>query len=613
MIIRRLAAAVSHSRNAWREPSNRLARKTLQSAAVLMICAALPSQAQTLAEGFSSTVVFSGLTEPTAVRFAPDGRVFIAEKGGTIKVFDGLGDPAADMLDDILSEHVHNFSDRGLLGLAIDPDFPTRPYLYVLYSHDQRPDGGSWGDTCPDPPGSNDDGCVINARLSRLEVSIKNELAGGEEILLSGNWCQQYPSHSIGDLVFGEDGMLYASAGDGASFIFADYGQGGGSPGSPVPTNPCDDPPGGEIAPPTAEGGALRSQDLLTSGDPIGFDGTLLRIDVSELPAQAPADNPLLDNADPGDDLIVAHGLRNPYRITHRPGTPEIWIGDVGWNLWEEINVVADPTDATIENFGWPCYEGSYSDGSGSRNRVAPPYNNLNVDLCEDLYDQGIRPLGGTASSETTPPFYAYSHLERVVPGEVCGFFSSSPAGIAFYGGDRYPNRFQGAAFFQDSSRQCAWAILPGADGAPDPSRRFSFFRSPTGFPVDLQAGPEGDLFYVTIDDGSVHRIRFDRDTQLAVSGDCPGTATLEVSDATPGGPIGIAIASNPGTFVVPSGECAGTTIGLDSPTLLTTIDADGDGNAAFSGPIPPAACGASVQAIDLRTCKTTPPVQIAP
>src|SRR6185437_2128021 len=98
----------------------------------------------------------------------------------------------------------------------------------------------------------------------------------GTETVLIEDWCQQYPSHSIGTLDFGPDGMLYASAGDGASFNFADYGQ----DGSPV--NPCGDPPGGvggTQTPPTAEGGALRAQDVRTSADPTTLDGSILRLD----------------------------------------------------------------------------------------------------------------------------------------------------------------------------------------------------------------------------------------------------------------------------------------------------------------------------------------------
>ena len=50
--------------------------------------------------------------------------------------------------------------------------------------------------------------------------------------------------------------------------------------------------------------------------------------------------------------------MRNPFRFTFRPGTSELWIGDVGWNDWEEIDRILSPTDSTVENFGWPCYEG---------------------------------------------------------------------------------------------------------------------------------------------------------------------------------------------------------------------------------------------------------------
>jgi glucose/arabinose dehydrogenase len=116
---------------------------------------------------------------------------------------------------------------------------------------------------------------------------------GSEEVLLE-DWCQQYPSHSVGDLAFGADGALYASAGDGASFSFADYGQEGSPP------NPCGDPPGGVgavLSPPRAGGGALRSQDLRTRDDPVGLDGSILRLKPST-GAPFPG-NPLIDKSPP--------------------------------------------------------------------------------------------------------------------------------------------------------------------------------------------------------------------------------------------------------------------------------------------------------------------------
>jgi glucose/arabinose dehydrogenase len=89
------------------------------------------SGAQILPSGFSEQVVFSGLTEPTVVQFASDGRVFVAEKSGLIKVFDNLSDTTPTVFAD-LSTKVYNFGKSGLLGMALDPDFPSMPYVYVL-------------------------------------------------------------------------------------------------------------------------------------------------------------------------------------------------------------------------------------------------------------------------------------------------------------------------------------------------------------------------------------------------------------------------------------------------------------------------------------------------
>ena len=96
-----------------------------------------PAQAASLQPGFEEKVVFSGLTNPTAVRFASDGRVFVAEKRGVIKVFDSLTDTSADTFAD-LNVNVHNFWDRGLLGMTLSPNFPTDPYVYVLYTYDHE-------------------------------------------------------------------------------------------------------------------------------------------------------------------------------------------------------------------------------------------------------------------------------------------------------------------------------------------------------------------------------------------------------------------------------------------------------------------------------------------
>src|SRR6185436_18445953 len=158
--------------------------------------------------GFQEQTVVSGLSLPMNIEFAPDGRLFVAEKAGVIKVFDNLADPTPTVFAD-LSRNVHNLVDRGLLGLALDPQFPTRPYVYVLYTYDAPPGQVApyWNDNCDSVGGGNAGRCVVTARLSRLTAN-GNVMTGTEQVMLQG-WCSQFASHTIGDLHFGADGYLY--------------------------------------------------------------------------------------------------------------------------------------------------------------------------------------------------------------------------------------------------------------------------------------------------------------------------------------------------------------------------------------------------------------------
>ncbi len=451
--------------------------------ALIALVSPLAAAAGTLPPGFQETTALSGLTNPTVVRFAADGRIFVAEKSGLVKVFSGIGDPTETVFAD-LRTNVHDFWDRGLLGLALHPDFPATPWVYVLYTMD-APIGGTppvWNDDCQYPPGATEDGCVVGARLSRLTAA--GDLMTGPEEVLIEDWCQQYPSHSIGTLDFGDDGALYVSAGDGASFTFVDYGQAG------LPKNPCDDPPagvGGFETPPTAEGGALRSQDLRTLADPVGYNGTILRLDPAT--GAAMPDNPLVGGGDAKDDRIVAYGLRNPFRVRARPSSGEVWIGDVGWDAYEELNVLAAPTSA-VQNFGWPCYEGS---------ATQPGYEFTFLDVCTNLY---------ATPDAVSAPLFSYHHANPVVGGDGCSTGSSAISGLAFYGGGSYPPAYDGALFFADYSRNCIWVMFAGAGGDPDPATRTSFDVG-ANVPVDLEIGPGGDLYYVDIFGGAVHRISY--------------------------------------------------------------------------------------------------------
>jgi glucose/arabinose dehydrogenase len=461
--------------------------------------------------GFSEVVAISGLTQPTAVAFAVDGRVFVGEKSGLIKVFDSLSDTTPTVFADLRTQ-VHNFWDRGLLGLALDPQFPTRPYVYVLYTYDAVPGGSAprWGtvggtsDGCPNPPGATTDGCVVQARLSRLTAS-GNQMTGSEQVLVGG-WCQQFPSHSAGTVTFGPDGALYASAGEGAGFNYVEYGQ---------TKNPCGDPPspaGTSLTAPTAEGGALRAQSIRRpTGQPVTLGGTIIRVDPNT-GAGLPG-NPFASSADQNARRIIAYGLRNPFRFDIRPGTQQLWLGDVGWDTWEEVNRIADIDDGVAENFGWPCYE-----GTGRQ----PGYDAADLTRCESLYGTG-----------QTAPFHRYQHNAKVVSSDSCPVGSSSVSGIAFENGSNYPSDYDGALFFADASRGCIWVMKRG--GGPDPSpSQLSQFIGGAGQPVQVVTGPGGDIFYVDLESGQVRRVVFNGanhpPTAVISASPTTGTAPLTVS-----------------------------------------------------------------------------------
>ena len=347
----------------------------------------------------------------------------------------------------------------------------------------------------------------------------------GSEKVLINDWCQQFPSHSVGDIAFGKDGQLYMTGGDGASFNYVDYGQTG---------NPCGDPPGGgSLTVPTAEGGALRSQDIRTNGDPLGLSGSLIRVDPASGNPSSDPNTTETNQSILNQKRIVAYGLRNPFRIAIRPGTNDVWIADVGWDRTEEINRVgADPTP----NFGWPCYEGT----------VRRYDNGLN--LCNSLFSSG----GATA------PYFSYEHGAPVDPTDGCSATNGSAVtGLRFYQrvaaqSAAFPAAYDGALFFGDNSRSCIWVMKPGTNGLPDPAGAKLFEPTQQGV-VDIELGPDGALYYVSLDGSRIYRIAYESSNRAPTArvsatpdhGAAPLTTLLDarasrtriraISSATPG------------------------------------------------------------------------------
>jgi glucose/arabinose dehydrogenase len=497
--------------------------------ATIAVMLALPLSAAAepaLPAGFQDEVAIPKIEQPTNIEFAPDGRVFVAQKPGRIVVFDSVDDTSAETFADLRTQ-VYDRGDRGLLGLALDPDFDSgRPYVYALYTYDHilgdpnpAPKWGTantTGDPCPDNNGG--DACLASGRLVRLTAEGNHAAptaAAPTQIQLLEGWCQQFSSHSVGDLRFGPEGALYVSGGDGASFSSADYGQFG----NPVP-NPCGDPPGGKgvaLTPPTAEGGALRSQNLKV------LNGKILRID-PDTGAALPS-NPLASSPDANTKRIVASGFRNPFRFEFDSKTGEIYVANVGSSELEEIDRFQVPP-TSLFNSGWPCYEGLVRHFQ---------YRNLGLNACESLYN---------TPGSTTQAFFYYSHGQLVVPNDECPRdFGSALGGVEFYEGDEFPSAYDGAFFFADSVRGCVWVMFPGGDGRPDPSTATRFLREDRIYPaIDIEEGPDGFLYYTDLvgyepASGSIHRIFYEPGAPKArLTANPPYGTTLPLSvtfDAT--------------------------------------------------------------------------------
>lgn len=239
----------------------------------------------------------TGLGVATDVTHAGDGRLFVARQYGAVFLVRDSGDVSNIEFLNIAGQVLNN-GERGLLGIAFDPDHATNGHFYVNYVT-----GVGDGVT----------------RISRFTVGANPDVAdpASEVVLLS--LPQPDPIHNGGGLAFGPDGYLYCALGDGG--------------GAEDPNN---------------EGQNLAS-----------LFGAILRIKPeADGTYSIPPDNPFA-NAQ-GDTLpeIWAYGLRNPYRIGIDPLNGDLWIGDVGEASYEEMN--RWPLELnTGPNFGWRCYEGN--------------------------------------------------------------------------------------------------------------------------------------------------------------------------------------------------------------------------------------------------------------
>lgn len=314
--------------------------------------------------------IASGLPGPIGVSIAPgEPRLFVIGQTGRIVIVDG-GKVAGTFLD--ISGRISCCGERGLLGLAFHPQFASNGRFFVRYTD-------SAGDI----------------RISEFHVSANPNVAdpGSEKVLLTIPH-PSFSNHNGGRIVFGPDGYLYIGTGDGGS---------GGDPNN-------------------------HGQSLAT------LLGKMLRIDVDGTsagkPYAIPPDNPFVGQSGKLPE-IFSYGLRNPYSFSFDRLTGDLWIADVGQDLWEEIDrAPASTGGGNGTDFGWSIMEGNHC----------------------------FKPTTGCNATGLTPPYAEYGHGTNDSNG--CAII-----GGYVYRGAAYPQLY-GRYFFGDECSGHIWDV-PAAGGSP--------------------------------------------------------------------------------------------------------------------------------------------------
>lgn len=337
---------------------------------------------QTLPAGFTSVQVVSGLLKPAAMTFAPDGRIFIAEQDGYVRVVKN----GALLSTPMIKLRVNLRGEGGLIGIALDPNFSSNQYLYLYYTLH----GGA------------------RNRISRFKVSGDIASPSTEQIILNLDTLIA-TIHNGGAMHF-KEGKLYVATGENSN--------------------------------------EANAQNLDT------YHGKVIRINPD---GSIPAGNPYTSGSDQ-KRRIWSYGLRNPFTFAIQPGTGKIFVNDVGFNAWEEINDATSPG----KNYGWPAAEGNSSN---------PAYTNA---------------------------VYAYEHGRN-------DEFGCAITGGTFFNPPQtnYPAAYAGRYFFQDYCGQ--WIKTLNLSVSPPAIETFA-----TGVGNDalyLTTGNDGNLYYLIRSTGSLYKI----------------------------------------------------------------------------------------------------------
>jgi glucose/arabinose dehydrogenase/regulation of enolase protein 1 (concanavalin A-like superfamily) len=360
-----------------------------------------------LLPGFAKKQLAGGLKNPVVFAFAPTGDIFVGEQAGTILIYRN----GAILPTPLGTINTDGSNEKGLLGLAVDPNYATNGYIYVSYTTVDE-----------------------HAQLSRFTVQNGAINLSSEVVFMKGNQLQN-PHHSANDLHIGPDGKLWWSVGDN------------------VP--------------------AITNAQTLDN-----IYGKILRF---RLDGSIPTDNPFLHV--PGAiPAIYAYGLRNPFRFSFLPNGKAI-TEDTGSSYWEEFDTIQPGG-----NYGWDFYEGN---------------------------------CGSCGFINTT---YAYGHLP----------VDGAASAVAGYTGSVFPKQYDNVVFFGDYNRQDIEAVSFDPTFTTETSD--TVFDNTAGTISDLQEGPDGNLYFVSIFNSSF--------SEIYTTGPFPPTASISSSPNAGLAPLSVQFSS---------------------------------------------------------------------
>ncbi|MGH9900414.1 MAG: PQQ-dependent sugar dehydrogenase [Pyrinomonadaceae bacterium] len=185
----------SRSRPQITDSAHGLCRNLLRLFVLLTLISPAVAEGATLPSGFTETLIAQGLTSPTAMAFAPDGRLFVCLQGGQVRVVKNGTLLAAPFV----TITVHHTGERGLLGIAFDPNFAANNFVYVYYT---VPANGA---------------TAAHNRVSRFTAAGELAAPGSEVLILRLDDLSNATNHNGGAMHFGKDGKLYIAVGDNAN------------------------------------------------------------------------------------------------------------------------------------------------------------------------------------------------------------------------------------------------------------------------------------------------------------------------------------------------------------------------------------------------------------